>query len=46
MRRLFDLIFAVVLFPLFIILTILCSISIAVCEGRLIFFSCERLRKN
>lgn len=37
MRRLFDLIFAIVLFPLFIVLIILFSISIAVCEGRQIF---------
>ena len=46
MRRLLDLIFAVVLFPLVIVLIILCSISIAVCEGRPIFFRSERLGKN
>jgi len=46
MRRLFDLIFAVVLFPLVILLIILCSIAIAVCEGRPIFFRSERLGKN
>ena len=46
MRRLFDLIFAAVLFPLVILLIILCSIAIAVCEGRPIFFRSERLGKN
>jgi O-antigen biosynthesis protein WbqP len=43
MRRLFDLIFTAVLFPLVILLIILCSIAIAVCEGRPIFFRSERL---
>ena len=46
MRRLFDLIFGVVLFPLVILLIILCSIAIAMCEGRPIFFRSERLGKN
>ena len=46
MRRLFDLIFAVVLFPLVILLIILWSIAIAVCEGRRIFFRSERIGKN
>ncbi|MDA7591700.1 sugar transferase [Pseudomonadales bacterium] len=46
MRRLFDLIFAVVLFPIVILFIILCSISIAVCEGRPIFFRSERLGRN
>lgn len=46
MRRLFDLAFAVVLFPFVIFLVTLCSIAIAVCEGRPIFFSSKRLGKN
>lgn len=46
MRRLFDLIFAVVLLPLCMVLIILCSLSIMVCHGRPIFFRSERLGKN
>jgi len=46
MRRLFDLIFAVMFFPAVILLIILCSIAIAVLEGRPIFFKSERLGKN
>jgi len=46
MRRLFDLMFVVMFFPAVILLIILCSIVIAACEGRPIFFKSERLGKN
>lgn len=46
MSRFFDILFVIMLFPLFIVLIMLSSILIAVCEGRPIFFSSERLGKN
>ena len=46
MRRLFDLIFAVVIFPLVVFLIILCSIAIAASDGRPIFFRSKRLGRN
>tara|TARA_B110000967_G_C18697710_1_gene466204 strand:+ start:97 stop:654 length:558 start_codon:yes stop_codon:yes gene_type:complete len=46
MRRAFDLIFALVISPIILVLILLCSIAIAVCEGRPIFYSSKRVGKN
>ena len=46
MRRLFDLIFAVMMLPVVLLLILLCSIAIVTVEGRPIFFISERIGKN
>lgn len=46
MRRVFDLIFAFVIFPIVLLLILICSIAIAVCDGWPIFYSSERIGKN
>lgn len=46
MKRLFTVVFAVILLPIVVPLIILCSIAIAVGEGRPIFFRSERLGKD
>jgi len=46
MRKFFDLLFAVAISPLVILLIVICSLAIMICDGRPIFFKSERLGKN